>query len=252
MDVAATQPSDVKWVGDDKPISRHEPAWGPRLALAPMGVIAIVGGLIGAILYTVTDFAPAPSKYLYALAILVAGGLLAAFEFWRARPRYRSIRVYPHGLLWETVEGWTGVRWKKMTGYRREELKFNSMWKKREFVVTFGESERMVCHAVYANWPQLANEVQTHYDEMVLPRIIADFEAGTPVNFGKATLSLDGVESDGQLLPWDGIKALHLGNGGAWVEGIKRSQGFDLELAQLDNVAIFVQLVESQLRKRDA
>jgi hypothetical protein len=245
------EPSEIKWVGSDKPISRHEPAWGPRLTLAPIGFIAIVCGLVGAVLYAITDFAPAPTKYIYAVAILAAGILLGAFDLWRVRPRYRSIRVYPNGLLWETADGWTGVRWNKIQGVSREELKINSMWKKRQFVVTYGKSELMLCQAVYSNWPRLADEVQARYDEVVLPRIVADFEAGKPVDFGQARLSLDGVESDGKLLRRAEIKALHLGNGQAWVEGVKRGQGFQMEFAQLDNVAVFAQLVQSQLQHRE-
>ena len=244
---AVQSPSELTWIGNDRPIGTHDASWFARLGLMPFGVIGAVGGIIGAVLYIVTDFAPVPDRYAYAAAIFAGGLAVGAFEAWRIRPTARRVQVYPEGLVWEDGDGWWGLRWSDIKGFRREELRINSMWKKREFSLTFGPSSQVVFRAVFTNWPKLADLVQSKFDESVLPRIIADFEAGKLVDFGQAKMSLRGVESEGRLLPWSDIEQIHFRNGQVWVEGKKARTGFDLESARLDHVHVFVRLAESQL-----
>jgi hypothetical protein len=64
-----------------------------------------------------------------------------------------------------------------------------------------------------ANFEQFGNEMQNETAKRLLPRAIRDYNAGQAVDFGKFTVSREGLTYRGKVLPWSAFGGLQFGAG---------------------------------------
>ncbi|MFB4298241.1 DUF6585 family protein [Actinomadura sp. NTSP31] len=65
----------------------------------------------------------------------------------------------------------------------------------------------------------LGETVAAEVTRRAVPRLLASVKAGEPVRLGPFTVDLDGVEKDGQRLPWPAVREVGIGGGLVTVHG---------------------------------
>jgi len=218
-------------------------------------LLGILGGaaLIGAsILSHVTLFAGIVSSESALGLILLIAGIWLGFN----ALRYYGLRVYVF------TEGLVQVKGNKTTVVRWDQIK--TIWQKvqKRFISSFyigtvhrytaqqANGKKITFDDGLKNIEGLGNTLTREVTSRLLPELIATYDAGDPITFGKLRISMHGISIGEEILLWNQIKGVQVTKGvlainkdGQWLNWPS------IKAAKIANFPLFLALVNHVISK---
>ena len=220
-------------------------------AVAILTLIGILGGA-GLLAYDIILTHGTSPWILLGVALLGAGLWLGINAL-----RYYGLHIYVF------TEGLVRVKGDKSTVVRWDQVK--TMWQKvhRRFISSFylgtahaytlqrDDGKKFIFNDALKNVEFLGGTLLREVNSRLLPDVIAKYDAGEPVTFGKLSVSIHGISIGEEIVLWNQIKgvqvvkgALAINKDGKWLNwpGVKA--------AKIPNFPLFLALVDYVLKRR--
>jgi hypothetical protein len=184
----------------------------------------------------------------------VLGGLLLAlgmYVFWASvREKGLQVLLFPDGLAY-TARGKTEIcRWDEIDAITQQVTKHytNGIYTGTTHVYTVRRAGKpdLKFNDALQNVELLGNEIQQEVYRRLLPRAIQTYNAGGVVQFGKLSVSQQGLSNGKETIPWPEVKGVKLDKGvisvskqGKWLNWASAT------VAQTPNIFVFTALVDS-------
>lgn len=170
---------------------------------------------------------------------------------------YRSWHVYMYS------EGFAFTRGGKLDAFRWEQVE--SMWQRvtrrymngiytgtqHKYTIRSVDGKQVILNDRITNVGQLGNIIGDMVTRVKLPEALAAYKAGSVVNFGKLSVSMQGVSNGKEWITWDQIKDIQLNNGVVTVkkEG-KWLSWSSIQVADIPNIFVFLALVRAIMKQK--
>ncbi len=90
---------------------------------------------------------------------------------------------------------------------------------------------------------QLIQTIQTAVLQAHMPRAMAAYNAGSPVNFGPLTLGQQGLSNGRELLPWNEVQSVDIKQGQVIVKKVGKTFSWaNINIGQISNVFVFMSM----------
>ena len=174
---------------------------------------------------------------IYAVWYLVTNFNLKAYVFTEGLIRAQGSKI--DVMRWEHVE----AVWEKIVKHRYRGL--ITIYTSYNYTVRRSDGVQFKFGSALKNTKQLGVALQQEVTHRQLPKAIAAYESGSPVNFGPLSVNLQGISKNGVLVPWNQVGQVNVRRG--WV--IVPKQGSLLAASRtrcslVPNVEVFLRLVE--------
>lgn len=207
-----------------------------------------------ALLITFVYIPFAISNNLSIPVLLVLLGVTGYTIYYLAAHFNVKVYVFSEGLIrakgrqgdvmrWEQIE----AVWEKIVRYRRSLIPF---YKTYTYTVRRGDGAQFKFPSALKGNKLLGQTLQQEVTRRLLPRVIAAYDGGSPVNFGPLTVSAQGISKGPLSVPWSQVGQVDFRRG--WM--LVRRQGSLLatcrtRASSIPNLQVFVQLVEYGRRR---
>ncbi|MBK9940452.1 MAG: hypothetical protein IPP13_02355 [Kouleothrix sp.] len=184
----------------------------------------------------------------------IVGGVLLALGMWALytgiREQGLQVLVFPDGLAY-TARGATQlIRWDDVAEVQQQVTKHytNGVYTGTTHIYKLRRSGQpeIKFNDALQNVEQLGTTIQEETYRRLLPRAIAAYNAGTVVQFGKLSVSAQGLSNGKETLAWSEVKGIKLDKGviavskqGKWLNWTTAT------VAQTPNIFVFTALVDA-------
>ena len=218
-------------------------------AVVILTLIGILGGA-GLLAYDIATTHAISTWGLLGLLGLAAGLWLGINAL-----RYYGLRIYlfTEGLVQVKGDKITVVRWDQIkTVWQNVQKRFISSFyigTVHSYTVQRDDGKKITFDDGLKDVEALGNIVTREVTSRLVPDVIATYNAGEPVTFGKLSVSIHGISNDGDIVLWNQIKGVQVVKGtlainkdGQWLNwpGAK--------VAKIPNFPVFMALVEYVLK----
>jgi hypothetical protein len=241
-----TIPDDYPWAQDERPRSTHQTSMmGFFNYTANQFGLAFVALFVGGLLLS-AHFLQGPQTNTLIPGLLF-GSLSIPCVIWAVvswNGIIKEVRLYDDGVLWLDNGRWRGAAFEDIAEVYRREVRINGQVSlKHVEIVTQGRKKAIFEHAL-SKWSTLADRLQMKVASIVGPEIIAAFQAGDEISFGKGNaISLEGLTLDRKSMDWDAIQKLEVRNGSVVAWG-GRNKAIEAILGDMPNYPVFLKLLE--------
>jgi hypothetical protein len=211
-------------------------------------IVGAVLAVVGVLIVFADMLQRHPSGMFVLGAILLALGM---WMFWTSvRDKGLQVLVFPDGLAY-TARGQTEIcRWDEIDAVVQQVTKHytNGIYTGTTHLYTVrraGKPDLKFNDALH-NVEQLGNAIQEEAYRRLLPRAIQTYNAGGVVQFGKLSVSQQGLSNGKETIPWPEVKGVELDKGvisvsrqGKWLNWASAT------VAQTPNIFVFTALVDS-------
>ena len=218
------------------------------------GVLATAIGLAVACVGLVWIVAAGPKKQggipalllILGVVIMGAGGLAFVLVLLR---RNKRVLVFPDGLAYTKgahteICRWNDVAavWQQVTRHYAHGVYMSTT---HTYTVQRRDGKKFVFRDELLDVEKLGNTIQAEVTKRLLPRAVETYNSGGVVNFGKLSLSRQGLSNGKETIPWSQVKEVRLGQGFITVkkEG-KWLKWSNVTVASTPNVFVFLSLVD--------
>lgn len=224
-------------------------------------VFLIIGAFLGVIGFGVMSQPSASSDGSFGgIFLVIFGGcfIFAAIYYFLYGLIYKSwgVYVFEHGFLfkkgneapqpfrWDQVE----AVWYQVTRHYRNGIYTGTTHRYR---VRRKDGYQIVLNDRFTNVGQLGDTINNQVTKVLLPQVIAAYNAGQTITFGPLSVNRQGLLNVlGNLLPWSEITGIDIQRGyvavsraGKWLKWSNQP------VANIPNVFVFIALVKTLLRK---
>jgi hypothetical protein len=219
-------------------------------------ILVILAFALGA-LFIGTAFAGGDSSelviFILVALLFIGGGLYMALT----PVIYRSWRVYV------CADGFVFKRGNKIDAFRWDQIE--SMWQAvtrrysygvytgstHKYTIRRKDGVQVVLNDRFADVEQLGTTISQAITNLLLPQVVAAYNAGQTIAFGPFSISLQGVSNGQESLPWSQIKEMGVKQGIVTVrkEG-KWLNWSTIRASQVPNIFVFMALVNYVLKNR--
>ncbi len=220
-------------------------------AVVILTLIGILGGA-GSLALGLTDKSAIMAWGLLGL-ILLCGGLWLGIN----ALRYYGLRVYvfTEGFVRVRGDKSTVVRWDQITTiWQRVQKRFISSFyigTVHSYTVQRDDGKKFTFNDALKNIEALGTTLTREVNSRLLPEVIATYNAGEPVTFGKLTVSIHGISIGEEILLWNQIKGVQVMKGALAIN--KDGQWLNwptVKAAKVPNFPVFMALVEYVLKSQ--
>jgi hypothetical protein len=179
---------------------------------------------------------------LYFLWDLVTNFNLKAYIFAEGIVRVKGSKV--DVMRWEHIE----ALWVKVVRHSYRGL--ITIYKSYTYTVRRNDGVQFKFGSAFKNARQLGEVMQSEVARRHLPKAIAAYESGNPVQFGPLSVSMQGISKNGILVPWQQVGQVNGSRG--WVVVHKQGSllaGSRTRGTSIPNLQVFFQLVEHARRR---
>jgi hypothetical protein len=178
---------------------------------------------------------------IYAIWYLVANFNVKTYIFSEGLIRAKRSKI--DVMRWEHIESVV----EKIVRHRYRGL--ITIYTSYNYTVSRGDGAQFKFSSALKNTKQLGEAIQREVTRRQLPKAIAAYNSGSPVNFGPLSVSMQGISKNGVPVPWNQIGQVNLRRG--WV--IVSKQGSLLAASRtrcsvVPNLQVFLQLFEHARR----
>ena len=157
-------------------------------------------------------------------------------EEWRARNR--AVYLFEGGFV---VEPGGAYHWDDLESVRVAGVRHATQARTRyRFAVTAADGTEVVLDGGLPDVRDLGETVLAEVSRRVLPRLRGRVRGGGSVRLGPFTVGADGVEKEGETVPWPALREAGLDNGVVFVRDELRS--LTAIAAQVPNAVVLVEL----------
>lgn len=223
-----------------------------KIKLAIRYVLAVVMIGLGSLATTAAllSFSQEATFALYigvpGLAAL-AGGLLIGYRAFVERDS--RINVFQNGMV-RTIAGmdkvvrWDDITaiWQSITHHKSSGITVQTT---HLYTILLSNGEKLKFSDDVKNVEQLGNMIQQEVVKRLLPKAAETLKSGGTVNFGKLSVSPQGLSNSRETIPWDQVQKVSINHGYITV----RKQGkllnwSHITVAATPNVFVFLSLVD--------
>jgi hypothetical protein len=156
---------------------------------------------------------------------------------------YKGVSVHPGGLSYANGGRTQVVRWDDVNMLWYRATRVQGMFTVQTCTLELRDGSK---HN-FGNNDKLNQVIQVECTRRILPRVLASYQAGAPVSFGKLTLSKAGIGKRQETLPWDQVKRVNLDQGilSIWKQG-GLFKWAEVYVAQTPNFWVLAYLVGSE------
>ena len=224
----------------------HAPTVGSTTGTVIGGVLLGIGGLA---LFYFGAGAVADGGIVGVIfgVILIAAGVYAIYRAYMNAGK--NVQVYSDGLVSTTRQGTDIFRWDQIIGAWQSVTRHyrNGIYTgtTHTYTIQGADGRKAVFNDALRNVEKLGDAIQKQTFSYLFPRAVASFMAGQPLNFGKLTISQQGVSNGRETVLWGEIKQFRLHQGVISIS--KQGRWFNWSnatVAQTPNVFVFLALVD--------
>jgi hypothetical protein len=196
------------------------------------------------------------------IAVVIIGILFLGLGCWmpvrQFLNRTRRVYVFSEGLV--SVKGtsleamqWSQVEtvWQSFARYGLNILLFIPLLRieAKSYRVKGTDGRTLVFNGILQNVEALGEAISSGTVRYLLPKAIAAYQQGAPVQFGPFTVSKQGIRNENQGIPWNLYERIMIGNGRTWIQyqGGKRLDG-RVAIKNVPNFPVFIALVSYIVR----
>ncbi len=212
-------------------------------------IFGVIMGIIGLALFFVGGGSVADGGIvgvIFGVLLLAGGGYVLYRGYDNAG---KSVQVYADGLVSITRQGTGAFRWDQIIGTWQSVTRHyrNGIYTGTTHIYTIqgADGRKAVFNDALRNVERLGNTIQQETFKHLFPRAVMSFMAGQSLNFGKLTISQQGVSNGREVVPWGEIKQFRLHQGVISIS--KQGKWFNWSnatVAQTPNVFVFLALVD--------
>ncbi|GHO82692.1 hypothetical protein KSZ_06980 [Dictyobacter formicarum] len=178
----------------------------------------------------------------YSIYYLVVNFNLKAYVFSEGLVRAKGSHV--DVMCWEHVE----AVWERIVKHRYRGI--ITIYTSYNYTVRRNDGAQFKFPSALKSNKLLGEAIQQEVTRRQLPKAIAAYDSGSPVNFGTLTVSMQGISKAGVLIPWNQFGQANFRRG--WL--LIRKQGDLLasirtRASTIPNLQVFLQLVEHGRRR---
>ncbi len=179
--------------------------------------------------------------------LLILIGLLTSIGWYTKR----NLRIYvcTDGLVQVNGNDIRAIRWDEIESVHRRVTKHytNGIYMRTSYLYTVRGSNgtRFMFNDMLENIEKLGNTLEYEVTRRQLPKAIAAYNAGIPLNFGKLTISQQGVSNGKETLLWSQVQGIQANKG---VISIKKEGKWlnwsTVRASMVPNIFVFLALVD--------
>jgi hypothetical protein len=178
----------------------------------------------------------------YAIYYLVANYNLKAYVFSEGLVRAKGSQI--DVMRWEHVE----AVWERIVKYRYRGI--IPLYTAYNYTIRRNDGAQFKFPSSLKSNKLLGEAIQQEVTRRQLPKAIAAYDSGNPVNFGPFTVSPQGINKGPILVPWNEVKQINIRRG--WLSVQKQSSilaSCRTKASSVPNLQVFLQLVEHGRRR---
>ena len=199
----------------------------------------------------------------FSLPLLVIAGLctLAAIGFigWGLSALGKKVCLYEHGLAYIDQKGEHTWRWQEIDALVAKVQSVHGHYggvssgtfMTYHYELYTGGKKVLSLDTRYADVKELGDVLTQKTAEVLLPRSIQDLRQGTPVTFGKITVSRQGISQGKKVIPWNTIRKVDVQSGDLILSQDGKKKAL-FRIYGLPNAHVLVELVQIGLRSRSS
>lgn len=177
----------------------------------------------------------------------LAGGLLIGYRAFVERDS--RISVFQKGMVstkagTDKVIRWDDIDavWQAITHHKRYGMTVRTT---HLYTIQLSDGEKIKFNDTVKNVEQLGSTIQQEVVKRLLPKAAETLKSGGTVNFGKLSVSPQGLSNSRETIPWDQVQKVNINRGIITVrkEG-KLFNWSNVSVAQTPNVFVFLSLVD--------
>lgn len=223
-----------------------------------MRTYVILGG-VGAILFATLAYlastssqdndSTSPTLVLAAFA-LVCLGLVIYYLIIPVIYRAWHVYVCKEGFVFTSGKKHEPYRWDAiasvMLDIRNAKMYGINVGTSHKYTVQRNDGEKLVLNDKFIDVDALGNTVTQEATQHMLPKVMADFNAGQTITFGPLSVNQQGVSNGKNMLPWPEVHGVFVNKGFVTVlQKGKKSSWANIQVSKVPNVFVLDALARS-------